>query len=242
MRTPDPRLPTQSPQPDVADPARNLAVTAPRVEHAAPVFLVRYGHGARLNHWAIAVAFVFLFLSGLAMFHPFFFWTSALFGGGALMRFLHPIAGVALAVLFYPYAATLWRDNRFTPADRRWMKGMMAYVNKRHEDGGGIGKYNAGQKLMFWSMVVLIAVLLVTGLAIWQPWFAPAFSPGLRRLAGLVHAVGSFVMFVGIGIHWYAAYWTKGSIQAMTRGTVTHGWARFHHPGWYQEMTRGKGR
>ena len=49
----------------------------------------------------------------------------------------------------------------------------------------------------------------------------------------------AFVMFVGIGIHIYAAYWTKGSMRAMTRGTVSRAWARLHHPGWYAR-TAGK--
>ena len=68
----------------------------------------------------------------------------------------------------------------------------------------GTGKYNAGQKLMFWSMVPIIAVLCLTGIALWQPWFAPSFSAGVRRTAGLLHAICAFIMFVGIGIHWYA--------------------------------------
>jgi formate dehydrogenase subunit gamma len=101
-------------------------------------------------------------------------------------------------------------------------------------------KYNAGQKLMYWSMVPIIAVLLLTGIALWQPWFAPYFSPTLRRIGGLLHAVAAFIMFVGIGVHVYAAYWTRGSIRSMVRGTVSQAWARFHHPAWYREIT-GKG-
>src|SRR5512141_251914 len=96
-----------------------------------PNLLVRYGHGERLTHWAVAISYVFLFLSGLALFHPFFFWTAALFGGGPLMRILHPFCGVVLTALFYPYAARLWRDNRMTPGDWRWIRAMFAYVNRR---------------------------------------------------------------------------------------------------------------
>jgi formate dehydrogenase subunit gamma len=71
---------------------------------------------------------------------------------------------------------------------------------------------------------------------LWQPWFAPAFSAGARRVAGLVHAAAAFVMFVGIGVHVYAAIWTKGAIDAMIRGSVSRAWARFHHPGWYRDV------
>jgi formate dehydrogenase subunit gamma len=197
--------------------------------------ILRHPVGERVTHWAVAIAFVFLFLSGLAMFHPFFYWLSLLFGGGQFMRFIHPIAGAALVLLFYPYAWQVWRDNRWLPTDTRWLKGMFAYMRKEHVDLDN-HKYNAGQKLMYWSMVPLIAVLFVTGIMLWQPFFAPSFSPPARRVAGLVHAVSAFIMFVGIGIHWYAADWTRGSIRAMVRGTVTRAWARFHHPAWYREV------
>lgn len=203
--------------------------------------ILRHTVGERVTHWAVAIAFVFLFLSGLGLFHPFFYsWIASFLGGGQFMRFLHPIAGVLLVVLFYPYAAQLVKDNRWLPADSAWMKNMFSYMRKESHPAD-THKYNAGQKLMYWSMVPLIAILFLTGIAIWQPWFAPSFDPGLRRVAGLVHAVAAFIMFVGIGIHWYAAYWTRGSIFAMVRGTVTRAWARFHHPAWYKEIAGKEG-
>ena len=184
----------------------------------------------------MALAYVVLFLSGLALFHPFFYWLTALFGGGPLMRIIHPFLGAAFAVLFYAYALRLLRDNRFVAGDRAWIGRMFRYMNREGEDVPVEGKYNAGQKLMYWSMVWVIALLLVTGLLMWRPYFAPAVPLGLRRAADLLHAVMAFVMFVGIGIHVYAAFWTKGSMRAMTRGTVSRAWARFHHPGWYARM------
>ncbi len=198
--------------------------------------ILRHGNGERIVHWAIAIVFLFLFLSGLALFSPLFFWLSFLFGGGQFMRFLHPIAGVALVLLFYPYAWRLRRDNHWSPVDTNWAQNMLAYMRKEAHFPD-TGKYNAGQKLMYWSMIPVIGVLLVTGIALWQPWFAPSFSPGIRRASGLLHAAMAFVMFIGIGVHWYAAYWTKGSIRSMVRGKVTRAWARFHHPGWYKHVT-----
>ncbi len=198
--------------------------------------VTRYSHPERLTHWAVAVAYVALFLSGLALFHPFFYWMSALFGGGPLMRVLHPFVGVAFGILFYAYAVRLVADNRFTPGDRAWLRGMFDYMNKTGKEVPVEGKFNAGQKLMYWSMVGVIAALFVTGILIWRPYFAPGVPVPLRRVAGVLHAIMAFIMFVGIGIHVYAAYWTKGSIRAMTRGTVSRAWARFHHPGWYAKV------
>jgi formate dehydrogenase subunit gamma len=207
-----------------------------------PGLIVRHGNASRVAHWAVAIVFTLLFASGLALFSPFFYWLSALFGGGPLMRFIHPLAGVALVVVFYPYALSHLNDNRWLPVDSQWLANMFAYMRKDHASVGDTHKYNAGQKLMYWSMLPIVAVLAVTGLMLWQPWFAPAFSAPARRLAGLVHAVSAFVMFVGIGIHVYAAIWTKGSIDAMVRGTVTRAWARFHHPAWFREVSGKDGR
>ncbi|HWT80024.1 MAG TPA: formate dehydrogenase subunit gamma, partial [Candidatus Methylomirabilis sp.] len=198
--------------------------------------ILRHPVGERITHWAVAIAFVFLFLSGLAMFHPFFFWLSFLFGEGQFMRFLHPIAGAALVLLFYPYAVQVWKDNRWQPVDSAWVKHMWGFMRKEYH-AEDTGKYNAGQKLMFWSMVPIIAALFLTGVVVWQPWFAPAFSPAVRRVAGLLHAICAFIMFIGIGVHWYAAYWTRGAVRAMVRGTVTRPWAQFHHPVWYRKVT-----
>jgi formate dehydrogenase subunit gamma len=204
-------------------------------ESKEPVIL-RHSVGERVVHWAVAIVFLFLFFSGLALFHPVFFWLSSLFGGGAFMRWLHPVAGVVLGLLFFWYASKLVRDNRWLPTDEDWLKNMWAYMRREYEPKE-THKYNAGQKLMYWSMVPIIGVLLLTGLILWQPYLAPSFSAGLRRVAGLLHAVSAFVMFVGIGVHVYAAYWTRGSIRSMVRGTVSQAWARFHHPAWYREIT-----
>jgi len=198
--------------------------------------LTRYSHGERLTHWGVAVAYVALFLSGLALFHPFFYWTSELFGGGPFMRIIHPFLGAAFAILFYAYALRLVRDNLLVPSDRKWLAGMFRYMNKRGDDVPVEGKYNAGQKLMYWSMIVVIALLLLSGLLMWRPYFAHGVDPTLRRVANVIHAAMAFVMFVGIGVHVYAAYWTKGSIRAMTRGTVSRAWARAHHPGWFAKV------
>ena len=46
----------------------------------------RYNAAERSNHWAVAILFVLLALSGLALFHPALFWLSGLFGGGVWTR------------------------------------------------------------------------------------------------------------------------------------------------------------
>jgi formate dehydrogenase subunit gamma len=231
MRPPPERTTT----PRTGEASHKFATTRP------PDAIRRYSEAERLTHWAVALAYIAVFLSGLALFHPFFYWISGLFGSPTMMRILHPFIGVALAVLFAGYAARLWRENLLSPSDRQWLRNMGRYM-KGKEEVRVEGKYNAGQKIMYWSMIISILALLISGIFLWRPYFAPEFSLFARRIAAIVHVVFAFIMFVGIGIHVYAAIWTRGSMRAMTQGWVTRNWARYHHPGWYEKVADKDGR
>ena len=200
-------------------------------------FIQRYTARERSNHWIVAIAFILAALSGLALFHPAFFFLVNLFGGGTWARILHPFIGVVMFLFFIFMAVRFWGHNRFTPADRQWMRRIGDVVRNRDEGLPEIGKYNAGQKVLFWTMVVSIPVLLLSGIVIWQPWFAPFFPLVLLRLAVVVHALAAWIIILGIVVHIYAAIWVRGTVRAMTRGTVSEAWAKHHHRAWYRQMT-----
>ena len=199
--------------------------------------ITRYSASERNNHWLVAIAFVLAALSGLALFHPAFFFFTNLFGGGTWGRILHPFIGTAMFLFFVVLAARFWRANRITSADRQWMQRIGDVLGNRDQGLPEQGKYNGGQKVLFWLMVISIPVLLVSGSVIWQPWFAPYFPVWLLRVAVVVHALAAWIMILGVVVHVYAAIWVKGTVRAMTRGTVSEAWARQHHRAWYREMT-----
>ncbi|NPT38792.1 formate dehydrogenase subunit gamma [Paraburkholderia xenovorans] len=198
--------------------------------------IVRYTPNERTNHWITAITFVLLALSGLAMFHPAMSWLYAIFGGGQWTRILHPFVGCVMFLSFLILALRFWHHNYLDKADIQWMKQIDDVLNNREEKLPAIGKYNAGQKLLFFTMVICLLLLLASGIVIWRRYFSFYFPIGIIRLAALVHAAAAFVLIVGIVVHIYAALWIKGSIGAMTRGTVTYGWARKHHPNWFKEI------
>ena len=199
----------------------------------------RFKPADRANHWLTAITLILAALSGLALFHPAFFWLINLFGGGTWTRILHPFIGVVLAVSFWLLAQRFHADNRITDADREWVRRIRDVVANRDQNLPEVGRYNAGQKYLFWIMVVTIALLLASGIVIWQPWFAPWFSIGLTRVAVLIHALAAFVLTAGVLVHIYAVIWIKGTLRGMTRGFVTRAWAKHHHPAWYREVTKG---
>jgi formate dehydrogenase subunit gamma len=196
----------------------------------------RYTPNERTNHWITAITFVLLALSGLAMFHPAMSWLYAIFGGGQWTRILHPFVGCVMFLSFLILALRFWHHNYLDRADIQWMKQIDDVLNNREDKLPAIGKYNAGQKLLFFTMVICLLLLLGSGIVIWRRYFSFYFPIEIIRLAALVHAAAAFVLIVGIVVHIYAALWIKGSIGAMTRGTVTYGWARKHHPNWFKEI------
>jgi formate dehydrogenase subunit gamma len=83
---------------------------------------------------------------------------------------------------------------------------------------------------------VCLAGLFLSGITIWRAYFGLYFSVGTIRIASVIHALCAFVLICGIIVHIYAAIWVKGSVDAMTRGTVTPGWAFKHHRAWLREV------
>jgi formate dehydrogenase subunit gamma len=197
----------------------------------------RYTPQERANHWITVILFLLLAASGLAFFHPAFWFLSSLLGGGTWARILHPFLGVLMFVTFGLAALRYWGDNRIEAHDRQWMQHMREFINNRDAAMPEIGKYNAGQKYAFWLMVLTVLLLLVSGIVLWRPYFAPSFPIPLIRIAAVVHMLSAFVLIVTVFVHAYAAFWVKGTIRAMTRGSVSHGWAKHHHPLWYRKMT-----
>lgn len=198
----------------------------------------RYAANERWNHWFTAILFVLLAASGLAFFHPAFWSLTAVLGGGELSRYLHPILGVAMFVSFMIFAIQKFSDNVMKDHDWKWMGQIGDVLNNRDDRLPAVGKYNAGQKLAYWAMLLSMIALMVSGIIIWRQFFSHMFTLDTLRLAALVHAVSGVVLILTIIVHVYAAIWVKGTIGAMTKGTVSRAWAKHHHPLWYQSLDK----
>lgn len=201
-----------------------------------PKDLQRYTAGERVNHWVVGMSFILLALSGLAFFHPAFFPLTLLFGGGTWTRILHPFLGLLFALAFAGMFTRFRELNRITQEDRAWLSRIGEMVEGNDHNMPEQGKYNGGQKLMFWSLATCAALLFITGLMLWRAYF-PNVPTSAARTAAVVHAAVAALMIAVVFIHVYAAIWTKGTFRAMWYGTVTRAWAKQHHRAWYREMT-----
>ncbi len=203
-----------------------------------PGTLARYTTAARINHWITAACLILLALSGMALFHPALFFLSALFGGGAYTRAIHPWFGSVLLVSFAILFVRFARHNLWTGDDNRWIGSIGRVLANDEEHVPEVGRYNAGQKLVFWLMTLLILVLFATGLVIWDTYFFGYTTIEQKRIAQLLHSLAA-VAIIGVWIvHVYAALWVRGSVEGMTRGNVSAGWSWRHHRKWLREQAK----
>jgi formate dehydrogenase subunit gamma len=193
----------------------------------------RYNMFERVMHWWVAITFIALLLSGLALAYPRMAWLSGLFGGGQTMRAAHPWIGVAFSVGVAAMLVKWFNGMRMDATDKVWAKRMKQYAKSGHT-GLDIGRWNAGQKGYFWLSLIFGAVLLITGLPLWFPSIA---GNGIRQISRLVHHVAYLIMLAGFIVHvLLSAFLFAGTMQAMTSGKVTRAWAAWHHPRWYREQ------
>jgi len=201
--------------------------------------VVRYKFGERLMHGVTALSYVYLLLSGLAFWTPAFFWIAIVLGGGYLTRLLHPWIGLVFA-LAVAWMFVTWRtDMRTVDPDREWRRAMRYYIRNEDSHVPGAGRFNYGQKTMFWVMVWAAFALLASGVVLWWPEaFAAAPLNAVRQAAILVHAIAALVTIGAFIIHLYLGLAVvPGGLTAILHGHVSEGWAREHHARWADELS-----
>jgi len=198
--------------------------------------LIRNTMAARINHWITAGCFVLLMLSGLSMFHPMLFFLSELFGGGQWTRAVHPWIGIVLSLSYLGLIVQFWRENQWNRDDIAWMRVIDRVLANEERGVPEVARFNAGQKFVFWSMALLVPVLLLTGLTIWEVYFGSYTSIEVQRTAVLIHSLAAIAAIIVWITHVYAAIWVRGSVRGMTQGYVTPGWAWRHHRKWLRRL------
>jgi formate dehydrogenase subunit gamma len=129
-----------------------------------------------------------------------------------------------------------WQVMTWTPNDTLWIKRMKEYIfHTEIIEPAYVGFYNAGQKLQFWEIFCGCIAYVITGVIM---WFPTTFGRILVSISHVIHDISALVMLFGIFFHVYlSTFGEPGTIQAMTRGTVSEAWAWTHHPAWYKDVT-----
>ena len=224
------RVVLQAPRSDSAAPRRAL-----REDTVIGDEIVRHRLAVRVIHWSVAATFFLCLFTGMPIWSPVFGWMAAFFGGLEVCRWLHPWAGAAFA-LFSVLMFIAWvGDMRLDKSDRGWF-GPKAFQYMRFQgEDPDVGKYNGGQKLFFFAMILAMLGLLLTGFVLWFPGY---FTRTLAEASLFLHDITFILAAIAIVGHIYLGTAAEpGTFRSMTRGTVEKAWARLHHPRWYREVT-----
>ena len=228
--------------------------------------VLRFNSIERFAHWLLAGSFILLGITGLVQ----------LFGRVAIIPLIGHEAFAPIAI------AGKWVHNNVAWA---FMLGLVmvtvfwiAHNIPNRLDlkwiavGGGLfkkgvhppaKKFNAGQKIIFWSVVVLGFSISASGLSLLFPFELPMFAatfeklnafgvPGWfgmeplktvlapheeMQLAQLWHAIVAFVFMAIILAHIYiGSIGMEGAFDAMGKGEVDETWAKEHHSLWLEEL------
>jgi formate dehydrogenase subunit gamma len=198
--------------------------------------IVRYTLKERMCHWLSAVSYVYLLLTGLALFTPYLYWIAYVLGGGPVIRFWHPWVGLVFFVVQL-WMHSIWhREMQTTPEDRQWSKTIKSYVTNHDEAVAPAGHFNYGQKQFYWAMYYSALVLLVTGLMMWFPELVSSRAHWLMPIVVFLHCLAALVTIGAFMIHVYMGiFFVSGGLHGILWGRVPLNWVRAHHPLWLEK-------
>jgi formate dehydrogenase subunit gamma len=207
--------------------------------------IVRFNGFERFVHWLTATTFIILGITGLnitfgrALLLP--WWGADAFSAWSQWaKYIHNYLSFAFTigvVLMF----LMWIGQNFpTAADVAWFKA-----------GGGMGKghthapahkFNGGQKVLYWLIVLGGAAMIITGYLLMFPFYY-GMGIGDMELAEIFHGIIAMLFIALILGHIYlGTLGMEGAFEGMSQGTVDLNWAKEHHDLWVEEEeARGAG-
>ncbi len=219
----------------------------------------------RFAHWTLAGSFLLLGFTGLfTLFgrkylipligHDF---NSVLLHYSKLIH--NNVSWAFMLALIMVFVMWIWH-NLPDRTDITWFAQAGGIIGNKHPPAK---KFNAGQKIIFWSVILLGASVSVSGLSLLFPFDLPLFDktfailndwgvPGWvgmesfpvalapqeeMQFAQLWHAIVAFLlMAVIIGHIYIGTIGMEGAYDAMGSGQVDENWAHQHHSIWYDKV------
>jgi formate dehydrogenase subunit gamma len=185
----------------------------------------RFSLPQRTLHWVFASLFLLLGVTGLSLLfgrHV----LQPLFGDDVFAAMASPLFAFSALALLVLYV----RDNLPARADLTWLRKGALFARS----GLPSWKFNAGEKLWFWIVIVTGFALSVSGLFL--DFSFVAGSTAQIQIAHLVHVAGALIAITGaIGHIYLGSIGTEGALEGMVTGEVDVAWAEEHHSLWAAE-------
>ena len=209
-------------------------------------FIRRFSDIDRITHWTMAISFVILAITGLIITfgkylllpvvgYTLFSWLAVL--AKNLHNFTAPVFLLSLPVFIVLFI----RDNLPRLYDVQWLVKFGGMLSKSG-DHIPSGRFNAGEKALFWGLVCFFSVLLcISGVVLLFPNFDQGRSA--MQWANTTHLACALLAIAMACFHIYlGTIGMKGAYNAMRTGYVDEAWAKEHHQIWYEEVKSGRAR
>jgi formate dehydrogenase subunit gamma len=198
--------------------------------------IVRFNGFERFVHWMTATCFIILAISGLnitfgkPLLMP-LIGEPAFAGWSQWAKYAHnylsfPFA-IGVAMIFLIWVA----GNIPNKVDVQWVKEGGGLVGDKHPRAY---RFNAGQKLIYWIVVIGGTAVAVSGYLLMFPFYGTGIQG--MQLAQTVHAIIAVLFVAAMLAHIYiGTIGMEGAFEAMGEGTVDENWAREHHALWLEQ-------
>lgn len=204
--------------------------------------VVRFSAFERFVHWMTASSFVVLAISGLnisfgrSLVLP-WLGADAFSAVSQWLKYAHNylsvpfVIGIVLMVLMW----TLGNIPNRTDAD--WIRRGGGILNDDHPPAY---RFNSGQKVIFWIVVLGGVAVFITGSMLIFPFYRTTL--GDLQDAQRIHAIVAMLFIAAIIGHAYiGTLGMEGAFEAMGHGTVDRNWALQHHILWLQQQDQKRG-
>jgi formate dehydrogenase subunit gamma len=204
--------------------------------------IIRFNAAERFVHWMTATCFIVLALSGL----------NVTFGKRLLLPLMSPEAFTAWSewvkyahnFLSFPFTLgvvlifLMWIGGNIpNRVDFEWLKRGGGIVGKDHPPAE---RFNAGQKLIYWIVVLGGAAIAVSGYMLIFPFYGTDIET--MQSAAMAHGIIAMLFIAAMLAHIYiGTVGMEGAFEAMGQGRVDINWAKEHHSLWLEEERRSAG-
>jgi formate dehydrogenase subunit gamma len=201
------------------------------------ITLPRWTFGERFLHWAMAIIFLILVISGFGLLYgrtvliPIIgkqTFSAAIIIAKQLHNYSGPLFIIGLVLMFIKWA----KDNLPNALDIAWFKAFGGLVGDQHPSAE---RMNGGEKAWFWLLIGAGAIVSITGLILDFTVFGQTRE--LLQINHIIHSISGMLLTVGALGHIYiGTIGTEGALEGMTHGKVDVTWAKQHHDRWYEQI------
>ena len=213
-----------------------------KLDHRTGKTIQRWSVFDRFVHWGLALTFLALALTGLALLFGRYV-MMPLMGKeafGALAAFSKPVHDYVspFFIVFLLLSLAAWMKHNLPKAyDWEWLKKVGGYLTQEHAPAGFI---NAGEKVWYWFLILGGIAVVVSGLFMLTPNFD--WTRSTMQVSSIVHIISGLGLISFSFVHMFmSTIGNEGTFQAMISGDVDERWAELHHDVWYDELMAQRG-